>query len=97
VIPASRLNRASICPTMRFKSCGSSKGFKPSPYQEPRRISSHYSTIVLAMDFRSQDVPVGEPGLKVGAFSGPMLGNHHKEAICFSFPKYSFQPLSQKN
>ena len=70
VIPASRLNRARICPTMRFKSCGSSKGFKPSSYQEPRRISSHYSTIVLAMDTRSQELPVDHTVLNATALRG---------------------------
>ena len=97
VIPASRLNRASICPTMRFRYCGSSKGFKPSPYQEPRRISSHYSTIVLAMSFRSQEVPVNGPGLDAAAFSGSMQGNRHKEARCFSFSKYFPNNFPTKN
>lgn len=75
VMPASLLNRARICPTMRFKSCGSSKGFKPPAYQESRRISSHYSTIVLAMDFRSQEPPVDDSGLGAAAFSRSMKGD----------------------
>ena len=58
VMPASRLNRASIRPTMRFKSCGSSNEFKQQRYQELQRISSHYSTNFIAIGFRSQEDPV---------------------------------------
>ena len=80
VIPASRLNRARICPTMRFKSCGSSNEFKGSAYQEPRRISSHYSTIVLAVGFRSQELPVDDTVLDATAFAGSAQGKFTTKA-----------------
>jgi hypothetical protein len=68
---------------MRFNSCGSSKGFKKSTYQEALRISSHYSMIILAIGFCSKE--------------GSGWPTKPDNAKYYIYPKYQSQPLSQKN
>ena len=110
VIPASRLNRASVCPTTRFRSCCSSVKSKHGAYQERLRISSHYSTIVLVFVAPSQELAVDLLGVGGPAFwsvarqdafqnkeqPAPSGGIHHGKTRSFIFPKHSSRHSGRK-
>ena len=58
---------------MRFISCGSSDKSKQSAYQARTRISSHYSTIALAIANSSKEVLLKSSRCCGSAFSGTIF------------------------